>query len=189
MPLRSGYLKTKRTTSVLATTKDSWSGLGIEGGLLEGVVDYGANKEVELAREIAVAAHYNQVDLAGEPYIQHPEYVAAQQTTSKARAVAWLHDVLEDSAAYTPEVLKVAGVSDEVVEVVVLLTHVPGVPYEEYVERLRENELASRVKISDLEHNMDVTRLSILTGSAMKRVRKYHQAWRFLTDGWGRDSL
>jgi len=162
--------------------------LGIESRFLEVAVDYGANKEVELAREIAVAAHYNQVDLAGEPYIQHPGYVAAQQTTSKARAVAWLHDVLEDSAAYTPEVLKVAGVSDEVVEAVVLLTHVPGVPYAEYVERLRENELAARVKIADLEHNMDVTRLPVLTGSAMKRVRKYHQAWRVLTNRWGKNS-
>ena len=66
-----------------------------------------------LARAIAEKAHADQVDKAGEPYIGHPAHVAASVEGDKAKAVAWLHDVVEDTST-TFDDLRAAGVDDEV---------------------------------------------------------------------------
>ena len=68
-----------------------------------------------LARAIAEKAHADQVDKAGEPYIGHPAHVVASVEGDKAKAEAWLHDVVEDTST-TFDDLRAAGVDDEVVE-------------------------------------------------------------------------
>ena len=73
---------------------------------------------VALAKRIAIDAHADQVDKAGAPYWHHPAFVADHVETSEEKAVAWLHDVVED-ADWTLEALLAEGIRSEVVELTV----------------------------------------------------------------------
>ena len=86
----------------------------------------------ELAQSIAAAAHKGQVDKAGKPYIEHPAHVATSVQGDAAKAVAWLHDVVEDTPLTFAD-LREKGVAPEVIEALKLLTHDESVPYLEYV--------------------------------------------------------
>lgn len=128
-----------------------------------------------LARAIAEKAHADQVDKAGEPYIGHPAHVAASVEGDKAKAVAWLHDVVEDTST-TFDDLRAAGVDDEVLVALELLTHDKSAPYMEYVAAIKKNDLARTVKLADLAHNSDLSRLPEVTEADLRRVEKYRQA-------------
>ncbi len=128
-----------------------------------------------LARAIAEKAHADQVDKAGEPYIGHPAHVAASVEGDKAKAVAWLHDVVEDTST-TFDDLRAAGVDDEVLVALELLTHDKSAPYMEYVAAIKKNDLARTVKLADLAHNSDLSRLPEVTETDLRRVEKYRQA-------------
>lgn len=128
-----------------------------------------------LARAIAEKAHADQVDKAGEPYIGHPAHVAASVEGDKAKAVAWLHDVVEDTST-TFDDLRAAGVDDEVLAALELLTHDKSAPYMEYVAAIKKNDLARTVKLADLAHNSDLSRLPEVTEADLRRVEKYRQA-------------
>lgn len=128
-----------------------------------------------LARAIAEKAHADQVDKAGEPYIGHPAHVAASVEGDKAKAVAWLHDVVEDTST-TFDDLRAAGVDDEVLAALELLTHDKSAPYMEYVAAIKKNDLARTVKLADLAHNSDLSRLPEVTETDLRRVEKYRQA-------------
>jgi (p)ppGpp synthase/HD superfamily hydrolase len=52
---------------------------------------------VDAALRIAARAHAGQTDKAGMPYIDHPKRVPARLATTELKAVALLHDVLEDT--------------------------------------------------------------------------------------------
>ena len=128
-----------------------------------------------LARAIAEKAHADQVDKAGAPYIGHPAHVAASVEGDKAKAVAWLHDVVEDTST-TFDDLRAAGVDDEVLVALELLTHDKSAPYMEYVAAIKKNDLARTVKLADLAHNSDLSRLPEVTETDLRRVEKYRQA-------------
>lgn len=132
-----------------------------------------------IARTIAERAHAGQVDKAGRPYIGHPAHVAASVEGDKAKAVAWLHDVVEDTPA-TLDDLRAAGIDDEVLAALELLTHDKTVPYMEYVAAIKENDLARTVKLADLAHNSDLSRLPEVTDADLQRVEKYRQAMGLL---------
>lgn len=134
---------------------------------------------LELALEIAEQAHAGQVDKAGKDYIQHPIYVSSLVESPEAKAVALLHDVLEDSD-YTAEALLEAGVPYKIVEAVEILTKQPGESYDDYLCRVMDNELARVVKIADLTHNSDLTRLHKVTQQDLDRQEKYREAIVFL---------
>ena len=127
------------------------------------------------ALAIAVDAHKDQKDKAGAPYIWHPVTVALHQTTEAGVIVALLHDVVEDSH-YTEDDLRKAGYSDDVLNAVHLLTHKKGVSYFDYVQAIKENETARSVKIQDLRHNSDLSRLKSITDKDIERAEKYKQA-------------
>ena len=76
---------------------------------------------LELALSIATEAHKGQFDKAGVDYIEHPIYVASQVDTEEEKAVALLHDVIEDSP-FTAEELLQAGLPETVVTAVQVLT-------------------------------------------------------------------
>lgn len=120
-------------------------------------------------------AHRGQFDKAGRPYIGHPAHVAARVGGDAAKAAAWLHDVVEDTAI-TLDDLRAAGISDEVVEAVGLLTHEPGTPYMDYVRRIKANHVARAVKLADLAHNSDLSRLPKVTEADLERLSKYRKA-------------
>lgn len=136
---------------------------------------------IEKAIEIALKAHSGQVDKGGCPYILHPFTVANNQNTYEGFIVGMLHDVVEDSE-YTFEDLKNEGFSDEILEALKLLTHDKNVDYLEYVSKLKRNELARLVKLADLAHNSNLSRLKTVTEKDIARVEKYKKAMSILND-------
>lgn len=131
------------------------------------------------ALEIATEAHSGQFDKAGEDYIQHPLYVSSLVSTEKEKAVALLHDVIEDSSI-TKEDLLLSGIDPEVVEAVLVLTKQPSDSYQSYLERVKGNELARIVKLADLTHNSDLSRLKKITQKDEDRLQKYAKAIEYL---------
>lgn len=127
---------------------------------------------VSLAKEIAKKAHAGQKDKAGKDYITHPETVASLVDTKELKAIAWLHDVLEDSDM-TEEDLLAAGIPAGIVEIVKILTHKKGETYREYIEHIAQNRKATLVKIADLTHNSDLSRIPEPTMEDVLRREKY----------------
>lgn len=134
---------------------------------------------IELALERALKAYAGKRDKAGMPYILHPLRLMAKMSDLEAQVVALLHDVIEDSDA-TPDDLRKEGFPDNVVEAVIALTRLPDETYSDFIERLRPNALARRIKLADIEDNLNVLRLPSLGSTDLRRVEKYHRAWRRL---------
>ena len=135
---------------------------------------------VDLALSIARQAHEGQLDKAGVDYIKHPIYVASQVESEEEKAVALLHDVLEDSSI-TAEELLIAGLPEEIVTAVQVLTKQPMQAYQAYLETLKTNPLARVVKLADLKHNSDLSRLTSITKKDRDRLKKYKKAIDFLS--------
>lgn len=131
-----------------------------------------------LGKAIAIAAqaHQEQYDKAGAPYILHPLRMMLRMSSEAEMMAAILHDVVEDTH-WTLDKLRQAGFAEEVVQAVECLTHRDHETYDEFVARVRTNVIASKVKLADLEDNMDMRRLSTLTEQDTQRLHKYHQAW------------
>ncbi|WP_288847769.1 HD domain-containing protein [uncultured Sneathia sp.] len=134
----------------------------------------------ELALKITTEAHKGQVDKAGVPYINHPLTVASLVDTEEEKIVALLHDTIEDTNITEQDLLNY-GFSNKIVEAVKLLTHNKNVPYMDYVAKIKDNELARKVKIADLTHNSDLSRLKEITDKDKKRYNKYQKALLYLT--------
>lgn len=136
-------------------------------------------KMADIVLEIAVNAHKGQKDLAGRDYIEHPKAVAAMLETDEEKTVAYLHDVLEDTSI-TEEALVKMGISSELVSVIKVLTKKKEESYPEYIERVKKNDLARKVKMADLHHNMDLSRISNPTERDFERLEKYKKALKQL---------
>ncbi len=136
--------------------------------------------EFEIAVDIAKKAHQGQKDKAGGEYIRHPMTVAAA-VPEECRVIAILHDVLEDSAITEDELLK-AGISKENVEAVRCLTKPEDMDYFTYIRRVKDNALAKMVKLADLTHNMDLSRIQNPGEADFKRVKKYKKAMELLEE-------
>ena len=135
---------------------------------------------IDIALAIARKAHAGQVDKAGVDYIQHPLYVASQIKTEQEKAVALLHDVLEDSDITVADLLAY-GLSNEVVTAVQTLTKKKGQSYQDYLGKVKSNNLARVVKLADLKHNSDLSRLKTVSNTDYERVKKYKNAIRYLS--------
>lgn len=135
---------------------------------------------INIALSIAKKAHAGQVDKAGIDYIQHPLYVASQVKTEQEKAVALLHDVLEDSDITAADLLAY-GLSNEVVTAVQTLTKKKGQSYQDYLEKVKSNDLARVVKLADLKHNSDLSRLKSVSDTDRERIKKYKNAIRYLS--------
>ena len=134
---------------------------------------------VDLALSIARKAHEGQLDKAGVDYIEHPIYVASQVDTEEEKAVALLHDVIEDSLVSAEGLLQ-AGLPETVVTAVQVLTKKKEQDYQTYLETVKKNPLARVVKLADLKHNSDLSRLSSITEKDRERLKKYKKAIDFL---------
>ena len=130
------------------------------------------------AMKIAYNAHINQVDKSEVPYIYHPIHLAEQMNTEIKCIVALLHDVVEDTDV-TFEQLK-QDFPEEVIEALKLLTHDKNTDYMEYVKKLKTNPIAKKVKIADIKHNADETRLEKITVKDIARRNKYKKALEIL---------
>ena len=139
-----------------------------------------------LARAIALAAqaHVEQREKSGAPYILHPIRLMLRMDSEPEMIVAVLHDVVEDTP-WTLDQLRAEGFSEEVLAAVDCVTRRATETYAEFVERARHNPVARKVKLADLEDNMDVRRLPEVTDHALERLKKYHQAWLSLRTAEG----
>ncbi len=140
-----------------------------------------APKRAGLADAIALVAeaHAKQTDKAGAPYILHPLRMMQRLETETEMIVAVLHDTVEDTH-WTLKDLRAAGFSGDVVEAVDCLTRREEETYDEFIERAKSNPIARRVKLADIEDNLNITRLSEVTDKDVERLRKYHRIRRML---------
>ncbi len=133
----------------------------------------------ELALQIAQKAHVGQVDKAGKDYIFHPITVSSYMDTDTEKAIAYLHDVLEDTNVTADDLRTIF--SNEIVDTVIILTHRKDESYFEYIQRVSKSNLAKKIKVADLLHNLDITRIKEPTKSDYERLEKYKKAILFLT--------
>ena len=131
---------------------------------------------LNIANNIAIKAHVGQVDKTGKPYFQHALAVSKRCKTLEGKIVGFLHDVLEDCPSWSPTMLIESGIPAYLVEVVQILTHSKKETYDDYIDRIMINRIAVEVKISDLKHNMDLSRNKVgLTDKDIERTLKYHR--------------
>ena len=131
------------------------------------------------AMRLCFEAHKDQTDKTGLPYVFHPFHVAESMTDEIATTVALLHDVVEDSG-YTLEDLAAMGFPERVIDALALLTHDQSEGYFDYVRRIKADPVARAVKLSDLTHNSDLSRLDRVTQRDIDRVEKYRIAKEIL---------
>jgi (p)ppGpp synthase/HD superfamily hydrolase len=134
---------------------------------------------IEKSLEIALKAYSGQRDKAGKTYILHPLRIMSRMETEEEMAVALLHDVIEDSEFTSADLLG-EGIPPIVVEAVQLLSKEEGENYHDFVDRVAENPLATKIKIADIEDNINVLRLEAIGEKDLERVAKYHRAWKKL---------
>lgn len=133
-----------------------------------------------LAMRIAYNAHNGVIDKSGAPYIFHPYEVASRMDDEVSTCVALLHDVVEDTDM-TFDDLRAEGIPESVIAPLRLLTHDSDVPYMEYIEEVSSDPIAIKVKLSDLQHNMDTSRYCRpMTVKEQRRQEKYQNAKEFL---------
>lgn len=131
---------------------------------------------------IAAQAHLGQKDKYELPYILHPLRMALRFRSETEMIVAVLHDVVEDNPDWNFDRLRQEGFSEEIIQAVDHLTRRAEETYEEFTERAGKNPLARKVKLADLEDNMDMKRIKNLTEKDKDRLERYHQAWVKLSD-------
>lgn len=131
------------------------------------------------ALQIVTQAHANQTDKAGQPYIFHLLRVSEKGRTQTEKICGLLHDLIEDTD-WTFEQLQQEGFSDEIIQVLKCVTKQQGENYDDFINRIAQNSIAIKVKLNDLEDNMNITRLSYLTEKDLERLNKYLKAYHFL---------
>ena len=135
-------------------------------------------KLTRIAMKLAYDKHHGQVDKVHVPYIFHPIHVAESMDDEISCCVALLHDIVEDTDTTFESLEELFP--KEVVDAVRLLTHDKDVPYMDYVAKIKENEISRKVKIVDLTHNLDITRVENITDKDRERIEKYKKALEFL---------
>jgi len=153
------------------------------------------NKEeniVQCAAELACELHKGQVDKAGVDYFTgHLTAVAKMGRTWKEQVVGYLHDASEDTPNSVEQVLNLLDekletpLSDndreELAVALRLLNHHLAPNRKTYIQRIKSNALATAVKIHDLTHNMDLSRIPNPTGKDYERIERYKQEYAFLS--------
>ena len=138
-------------------------------------------EKTKKALNICFNAHKDQTDKSGMPYVFHPFHLAEQMQTEETTIVALLHDVVEDTD-YTIDDLTALGFNKMVTDAITLLTHSDDTEYMDYVAKIKTNPIAKAVKLADLRHNSDLSRLDVITEKALKRREKYQKAIALLEE-------
>ena len=137
--------------------------------------------KTKMALKLCFAAHKEQMDKSGMPYVFHPFHLAEQMQSEEQTIVALLHDVVEDTE-YTLGDLAAMGFGPAVIDALALLTHDDATAYMDYVRAIKKNPIAKAVKIADLKHNSDLSRLDAVDEKALARVEKYARARKMLEE-------
>ena len=133
------------------------------------------------ALKISFESHKDQFDKSGIPYVYHPYEVASGFHTEDEVCVALLHDVVEDTEM-TFDDLAQDGFGETIIDALKLLTHSDDVPYFEYIKAIKQNPLATAVKLADLKHNSTRSRMNKITDWDEKRYQKYAIAMKILME-------
>ena len=136
--------------------------------------------QFEIAMKIAVTNHYGQKDKGSKPYILHLIHVMNNVEGLDVKIVAILHDILEDTNITKDDLLN-HGFSEFLVDTICLLTKPKQQEYMTYIKNVSKNMIAKKVKMADLKHNMDLTRLENITERDLSRVNKYFKAYKYLS--------
>lgn len=134
---------------------------------------------LSLAIKVATEAHEGQLDKGGNPYILHPQAVAASLDNTENKIVAYLHDVIEDTDV-TLDKLEELGFTYRIVNSVRILTKSKDVSYDDYLKSVKKDSNAWHVKMADIKHNMDISRIPEPTAKDFSRIEKYKKALAFL---------
>lgn len=137
---------------------------------------------VAKARAIAETAHEGQVDKSGQPYLGHVQRVADRVEGGVEKAVAWLHDVLEDTE-WNEIDLMAGGMPREVVVAVEAITHRPHEPRVDYYARVKADRYALAVKLADVADNSDPARLAQLDDATRERLTAKYAKAREILEG------
>lgn len=138
-------------------------------------------KQLEQAIKLASIKHYGQKDKANKPYIFHLLHVMNNLDDLNAKIVGVLHDSLEDTDMTRNDLVNY-GFSEEIIIAVEILTKSKNQKYMDYIENIKSNNVAKKVKLIDLKHNMDLTRLSEISDKDLKRTIKYLEAYKRLNE-------
>ena len=125
------------------------------------------------AMKIAYQLHHGQVDKAGVPYIYHPIHLAEQMEDEYTICTALLHDTVEDTEMTLTQLADLFP--KEIVDAVSLLTH-DDTDYMTYIHRIRNNPIARAVKLADLRHNSDLSRVPYPSQRHLNKVREQYAA-------------
>ena len=136
------------------------------------------SKDVETAKAWAYRQHAGQVDKAGLPYVTHPEQVAGRMKTPEEQVVGWLHDTVEDTGLTLSEIEKEFG--PETAAAVDAISRRDGEEWDDYLRRAKQNEVARKVKISDLIDNSNLSRIPSITLRDVERQKKYNLALTYM---------
>ncbi|NGT90447.1 GTP pyrophosphokinase [Clostridium perfringens] len=139
-------------------------------------------EQLEQAIKLASIKHYGQKDKANKPYLFHLLYVMNNVNDLNAKIVGVLHDILEDTDITRNDLLNY-GFSEEIVIAVEILTKPKNQKYIDYIENIKKNDIATKVKLIDLKHNMNLTRLPEISDNDLKRTIKYIKAYKYLMKG------
>ena len=126
--------------------------------------------------EIVTKVFNDKVDKGGFPYVIHLLKVYSGVSDYLEKVCALLHDVIEDTDV-TYDDLKNVGYSEEVIEILTILTKLKGEDYRDYVKRIidSENYHAMNIKLADLRHNMDSSRIKNPTPNDYERITKRYE--------------
>jgi len=128
--------------------------------------------KLELAKIICKQAHKKQYDRGGKEYYLHPYAVADLCNKKIDKIVAYLHDVPEDTDI-TLDDLRKCGFGRRIMKALTAITHIKSMKYPEYLAIVKKNKIATRVKIADLIHNSDISRIINPTEKDVERCNNY----------------
>ena len=131
------------------------------------------------AYALAKKAHLGQKDKGGNDYIEHPKAVASMMDTDIEKAVAYLHDVVEDTNISFDD-LKEYGFPNQIIEALKALTKQKNESYDVYIDRVIRNHIAKKVKLADMKHNSDITRIKNPSQKDYDRCQKYLDKIQYL---------
>ncbi|ERK44982.1 HD domain-containing protein [Faecalitalea cylindroides] len=131
------------------------------------------------AYALAKKAHLGQKDKGGNDYIEHPKAVASMMDTDIEKAVAYLHDVVEDTNISFDD-LKEYGFPNQIIEALKALTKQKNESYDVYIDRVIRNPIAKKVKLADMKHNSDITRIKNPSQKDYDRCQKYLDKIQYL---------
>ena len=153
---------------------------------------------ITLGQAIAIAseAHKDQLDKGGKPYILHCLEVMnnVKHKTEDYKIVAILHNLIEDKDWFlrkeiyskyylTHKILdKSYELSNNMHEALTLLTKTKNQKYDDYILSIGTNLITTRIKLADLKHNSDITKLNEILDKDFTRLKKYNRSYTYLSE-------